>query len=167
MQNLSTSIGCCGGGCRKTTVDAPLNERYTIETEAYNTEQTMSEAYKSWEEYTPLEQAAATWWDMYKDAYNFRPRGTDTSGWTLEKFQEEMKYLQGVIERNDLQRRVDEDAAIQVFEARVTKIIELGARDRAMALRWIHEAEGTGGDNEYLCYCVGVPYGYIKTEVVA
>jgi hypothetical protein len=130
-----------------------------------NKEQAMSEyTYKSWEEYTPLEQAAMTYWDMYKDAHGVRPRGTDTSDWTLEKFEAEMEYLQQVIERNDLQRRVDEDTAIHAFEARIEKIIALGAKDRAMAIRWIHEAEGSDGDDEYLCYRVGVPYGYIKTE---
>jgi hypothetical protein len=130
-----------------------------------NKEQAMSEyTYKSWEEYTPLEQAAMTYWDMYKDAYNVRPRGVDTSKWTLVDFQKEFETLQFVINRNDLQRRVDEDAAIHAFEARVEKIIALGAKDRTMALRWIHEAEGSDGDDEYLCYRVGVPYGYIKTE---
>jgi hypothetical protein len=78
-----------------------------------------------------------------------------------------MDHLQQVIERSEAQRLVNEDAAIQVFEARIGKIIALGARDRAMALRWIHEAEGSDGDDEYLCYRVGVPYGYIKTEVTA
>jgi hypothetical protein len=132
-----------------------------------NKEQAMSEyTYKSWEEYTPLEQAAMTWWDMYKDAHGVRPRGTDTSDWSLARFRAEMLYLQEVIERNDLQRRVDEDAAIHAFEARVEKIISLGAKDRAMAIRWIHEAEGSDGDDEYLCYRVGVPYGYIKSEAV-
>jgi len=120
--------------------------------------------YKSWEEYTPLEQAARIWWDMYKDAHGVRPRGTDTSSWTLEQFESEMSYLQGVIQRNEAQRVIEEDAAIQDFEARVSKIIALGAKDRAMAIRWIHEAEGSDGDDEYLCYRVGVPYGYIKSE---
>jgi hypothetical protein len=32
-----------------------------------------------------------------------------------------------------------------------------------MALRWIHEAEGSDGDDEYLCFRAGVPYGYIKS----
>jgi len=133
-----------------------------------NKEQAMSEyTYKSWEEYTPLEKAAATWWDMYKDAYNFRPRGVDTSDWTLETFESEMEYLQTVIQRNEAQRLVNEDAAIQDFEERIRKIIALGAQDRAMAIRWIHEAEGTAGDDEFLCYCVGVPYGYIKSGVAA
>jgi hypothetical protein len=123
--------------------------------------------YKSWDEYTPLEQAAITWNDMYKDAYNFRPRGVDISDWTLERFRSEMDQLQQVIERSEAQRLVNEDAAIQDFEQRIAKIIALGAQNRAMALRWIHEAEDTDGDDEYLCYRVGVPYGYIKTEATA
>jgi hypothetical protein len=31
-----------------------------------------------------------------------------------------------------------------------------------MAIRWIAEAEDAGSDMEYLCFLVGVPYGYIK-----
>ena len=125
----------------------------------------MSEfTFKSWEEYTPLEQAAMTYWDMYKDAYNFRPRGVDTSTWTLEDFRKEFETLQFIITRNEAQRRQDEAEAVVRFEARVASIIELGAKDRAMALRWIHEAEGTNGDDEFLCYCVGIPYGYFKVD---
>jgi len=33
-----------------------------------------------------------------------------------------------------------------------------------MALRWIHEAEDTGGDNEYLCYTLGLPYRYFLVD---
>ena len=128
----------------------------------------MSEfTFKSWEEYTPLEQAAMTYWDMYKDAYNFRPRGVDTSTWTLADFRKEFETLQFIINRNEAQRRQDEAEAVVRFEARVASIIELGAKDRAMALRWIHEAEGTNGDDEFLCYCVGIPYGYFRQQVEA
>jgi hypothetical protein len=129
-----------------------------------NKEHKMSEyTYKSWDEYTPLEQAAMTWWDAYKDAYGVRPRGTDTSEWTLAKFESELNYLQDVIHCNERQRELDEAFNIKRFEERVAKIIELGAKDRAMALRWIHEAEGSDGDDEYLCFRAGVPYGYIKS----
>jgi len=31
-----------------------------------------------------------------------------------------------------------------------------------MALRWIHEAEGSNGDDEFLCYLMGLPYRYFK-----
>jgi hypothetical protein len=129
-----------------------------------NKDANMSEyTYKSWDEYTPLEQAAMTWWDMYKDAYGVRPRGTDTSDWSLARYRAEMLYLQECIKSNERQREMDEAFNIKRFEERVAKVIELGAKDRAMALRWIHEAEDTDGDDDYLCFRVGVPYGYIKS----
>jgi len=49
--------------------------------------------FPSWEDMSPLEQAQCQFWDMYKDAYGFRPRGIDTSTWTLEQFQEEFVIL--------------------------------------------------------------------------
>jgi hypothetical protein len=37
-----------------------------------------------------------------------------------------------------------------------------GAKTRDQALRWIHEAEGSNGDDEFLCYLTGLPYGYFR-----
>jgi hypothetical protein len=126
----------------------------------------MSEvAYKTWEEMSTLEQYACTFWDMYKDAHGFRPRHIDTNSWTEAQFEAEFKELADVIEREEIQRREDEAQAVVRFEARVQSIMAMGAKDRAMALRWIHEAEGSDGDDEFLCYLVGVPYGYFKIAV--
>jgi hypothetical protein len=123
----------------------------------------MSEfTFKSWEEYTPLEQAAMTYWDMYKDAHGFRPRHIDTSTWTMEQFEEEFKELEQVIEREAILRKEQEDSASHEFEMRMLDLMRSGAKDRAMALRWVHEAEGSDGDDEYLCYLVGLPYGYFR-----
>jgi hypothetical protein len=44
--------------------------------------------------------------------------------------------------------------------------IDTSAWTREMALRWIHEAEGSNGDDEYLCYLIGLPYGYFRRETV-
>lgn len=126
----------------------------------------MSEfTFKSWEEHTPLEQAAMTYWDMYKDAHGFRPRHVDTSAWTLEQFEAEFKELEQVIEREHILRKEREEAASHEFEMRMQDLLRSGATDRAMALRWVHEAEETNGDDEYLCYTVGLPYGYFKETV--
>jgi len=127
----------------------------------------MSEAYKSWEDMSEQEQLQCTFWDAYKDAHGFRPRHIDTTTLTVEELKSDIARLAGIIQDNERIRIEEEAAAVVRFETRVASIIELGARDRAMALRWIHEAEDTGGDDEYLCYRVGVPYGYIKTEVTA
>ena len=122
--------------------------------------------FKSWEEYTPLEQAAMTYWDMYKDAHNFRPRHIDTSTWTLEQFEAEFEVLAEVIRREGELRDNSEARASHEFEMRMLSLLQMGAKDRAMALRWIHEAEETGGDDEYLCYTLGLPYRYFAQETV-
>jgi len=118
--------------------------------------------FPSWEEMSKLEQAQCIYWDMYKDAYGSRPRGIDTSAWTLEQFEAEFQVLGSVIEREEIQRRESEQKSVVDFEARVETLIGAGAKDRATALRWIHEAEDTGGDDEYLCYTLGLPYQYFR-----
>ena len=120
------------------------------------------EAFKTWEEMSVLEQYACQYWDMHKDAYGVRPRCIDTSAWIEADFEAEFAELGRVINDNDLLRRAAEEKAEHAFEMRVQTIIACGAKDRAMALRWIHEAEGSNGDDEFLCYLVGLPYGYFR-----
>jgi hypothetical protein len=123
----------------------------------------MSEvAFKTWEEMTTLEQYACTYWDMYKDAFGIRPRGIDTSSWTEADYLVEFKELEEIIEREHNLRKAAEDKATIDFEMRVQSLMTSGAKDYAMAIRWVHEAEGSNGDDEYLCYCVGLPYGYFR-----
>ena len=122
------------------------------------------EAFKSWEEMSVLEQMACQYWDMYKDAYGVRPRGVDTSTWTEADFLKEFGYLNLVIEREAVLRQEREDSAMHEFEMRMLDLLRSGAKDREMALRWIHEAEETGGDDEYLCYTLGLPYRYLAVD---
>jgi hypothetical protein len=120
------------------------------------------EAFKTWEDMTELEQAQATYWDIYKDAYGVRPRGVDTSDWTLETFRKEFDYLGQIIERENIARQAAEGKAVEAFERRVAEMISMGARDSEMAMRWIHEAEGTNGDNDYLAWTLDLPYQYFR-----
>ena len=124
------------------------------------------EEFKSWEEMTVLEQYACTYWDMYKDAYGVRPRGIDTTDWTEAGFEAEFVYLAKIIDRENKDREAAEDKAMIAFEMRVQELMSSGAKDYAMAIRWVHEAEGSNGDDEYLCYLVGLPYGYFRRETV-
>jgi hypothetical protein len=125
------------------------------------------EAFKSWEEMTTLEQYACTYWDMYKDAYGVRPRGIDTSSWSESDFEAEFVSLSRTIDAEYKDQVAREEVAQHDFEMRMLGLLQTGARDRAMALRWIHEAEGTGGDDEYLCYTLGLPYRYFSVDKVA
>ena len=143
----------------------------TLVESMYNTyiqtqkERTM-EAFKSWEEMTTLEQYACQFWDMYKDAYGVRPRGIDTTEWTLEQFEAEFVQLGKTIEANYKEQLASEARAIEAFEDRVAILLGMGADDREQALLWIHEAEGSNGDDEYLCFLMGLPYRYFVKETV-
>ena len=124
------------------------------------------EDFKSWEEMSVVEQYACQFWDMYKDAYGVRPRGIDTSSWTEADFEAEFVSLSKVIEQENRARVESEERAAHDFEMRVLGLLQSGAKDREMALRWVHEAEGSNGDDEYLCYLVGLSYGYFRKETV-
>jgi len=121
--------------------------------------------FKSWEEMSVLEQMACQYWDMYKDAYGVRPRGIDTSSWTEADFEREFDSLAKTCNENYKDQLASEAKAIERFEAQVASFIETGAKDRATAIRWFHEAENTNGDDEYLCYCLGLPYRYFVVDV--
>jgi hypothetical protein len=120
------------------------------------------EAFKTWEEMSTLEQYACQYWDMHKDAYGVRPRCIDTSSWTEADFEAEFVSLAKTIDANYEQQVKAEERAMIAFEMRVQELMTSGAKDLAMALRWIHEAEGSDGDEEYLCFLVGLPYGYFR-----
>ena len=122
--------------------------------------------FKTWEEMTVLEQYAGQFWDMYKDAYGVRPRGIDTSSWSETDFEAEFVSLAKTIDANYAEQVIAEDRAMIAFEMRVQSLMTSGAKDYEMALRWVHEAEGSNGDEEYLCFLVGLPYGYFRRETV-
>jgi hypothetical protein len=119
------------------------------------------EQFKSWEEMSELEQAQATYWDMYKDAYGVRPRGVDTSGWSLEYFEAEFKILGEAINQEEIQRRAAEAEAITKFEDRVLNLMHTGT-NRERVIAWLMDAEGATGDFEYFAFTQGLPYGYFR-----
>ena len=122
----------------------------------------MSEVFTSWEEMTVLEQMQCQYWDMYKDAYGVRPRGIDTSTWTEYAFQVEFEHLAIVIEQEEIARKESEASAAVRFEAQIDSLISAGAVSREAAIKWIHEAEGSNGDDDYLCFLLGLSYGYFR-----
>jgi len=123
----------------------------------------MSEVLTSWEQMSPIEQAQCQYWDMYKDAYGVRPRGVDTSGWSLEYFEQEFKHLAEIIEMEYKSRKAAEAEAIIRFEDRVTNLMHTGT-NRERVIAWLMDAEGASGDPEYFCFLCGLPYGYFNQE---
>ena len=122
----------------------------------------MTTEFTTWEDMTTLEQYACTYWDMYKDAFGIRPRGIDTSSWTEADYLAEFKQLGEIIDQEEITRKAAEAINLEKFERRVAELISIGAKNMDMAMRWIHEAEGTNGDNDYLAWTLGLPYQYFR-----
>ena len=122
----------------------------------------MTTEFTTWEQMTTLEQYACTYWDMYKDAFGIRPRGIDTSAWTEADYLAEFKQLEEIIEREEIARKAAEAINLEKFERRVAELISIGAKNTDMAMRWIHEAEDTNGDDDYLAWTLGLPYQYFR-----
>ena len=121
--------------------------------------------FKSWEELSELEQAQEIYSDMHKDAYGFRPR-FDYSTWTLDKFNSQFELMGQIIEADNKVEKENQEKSAHDFEMRVLSLLQTGAKDRTMAVRWIHEAEGSNGDDEYLCFLLGLSYGYFRKVAV-
>lgn len=120
--------------------------------------------WKAWGDISRRDQLEATWWDLYKDVHGVRPRGIDTTGWTEADFEKELDFLSGTLALVDKQRQEEEQLAIDQLEYRIQSLVHHGARNRAMALRWIHEAYETTGEWDRLEWNLGVPYGYFASK---
>ena len=79
--------------------------------------------------------------DLHKDAYGFRPRGHEFYDATPERKQEIWDYFCQIVEDNIAAEREHEARALRDFEQEVQNMIELGAGDRATALRWMTQNE--------------------------
>ena len=82
---------------------------------------------KTWEEMSDLEQAQATYWDMYKDAYGVRPRWIDTTQWTLEDFEAEFASEVEAYKKRELEDKAkakQKREALKLKKAEMKKIIQ-------------------------------------------
>ena len=115
---------------------------------------------KTWEEMSDLEQAAATWWDLYKDVHGVRPRGIDTSDWSLESFNLRINALSAELEENMEAERAEQAKAAAKFEEKVQSVMRSG-NSRQDVIKMMMDSQGTD-DFEYFCYIMGLPYGYFS-----
>jgi hypothetical protein len=112
-------------------------------------------------ELTDLDQLAAIYSDVYKDATGMRPRH-NTSGWTNEDFNREIEFYSKMAAEKAEHEAAAEAANVVELEATIERLIKTGAANRETAIRWIADAEGVNGDMQYLCYQLGLPYGYFN-----
>lgn len=112
------------------------------------------------------DELGAVYYDFYKEVYGIRPRWVNHEEATIEWYEAELEQLQIQADINWQEQLVREGEATAKFEKSIDSLIASGAGDRATAIRWIHEANDSNGDDEYLCYLLDLPYGYFRKEEV-
>lgn len=115
------------------------------------------------EQMTELEELESIYCELHKDVHGVKARWYRAE--SVEQARKDIDALQAVGEVVWAQEQAYEQEAAVRFEARVAATIETGAGDRETALRWIHQAEGTGSDAD-LCYTLGLPNGYFRKMAV-
>jgi hypothetical protein len=103
--------------------------------------------------------------DLHKDAYGFRPGQSFWNYWTTcsdDEKQAEWDNLLDALDRAVESERADRARAEHDFQCTIASLMHAGAQDFEMAIRWLHDANDTQGDDEYLEYRLGIGYGYIR-----
>lgn len=109
---------------------------------------------------TELQQLMDEYCDLHKDVYGVKAR------WIYERevTVEEMKRMLGFLERQyaiEVEQEKQRTArAEEAARAQIRILMQYGAQDVAMAIRWLHEAQDTLGDNRFLDFDMGCEYGF-------
>lgn len=121
----------------------------------------------TWEQMSRKEQLAASHYDFYKSVHGIRPRWIDYDNCSEEELELMMDQLSA---ENDIvmaQEAKLQAKAIDEFELRVATLKASGAKSREQAIDWIKQSENAElEDDDYLCYLLGLPYGYFEKESV-
>ncbi len=109
-------------------------------------------------EQTELQELESIYCEMHKDVYGVKARWYRAE--SVEQARKDIDRLSEELRVQMEQDKVFQQEAIKAFE-------ELAAScgGTETAKRWQHQAYGTGGDDEYLEYRMGLPYGYFKMMV--
>lgn len=117
----------------------------------------MTTEFKTWEEMSELEQLTEIYVDMHKDVYGVKARWYHPE--TVEQARADLDILQKELDAQMAADKVAQENAIAAFQEVVDQ--HCGG-DFETAKRWQHQAYGTDGDDEYLAYNLGLPYGFFK-----
>jgi hypothetical protein len=103
--------------------------------------------------------------DLHKDAYGFRPSQSFWSAWAAfngDQKQAMWDDLCAALTRELEYQREQETAAVKEFDAMLVRLYQTGAKDFEQAMEWTHTAYDTQGDDEYLEFRMGLPFGHIR-----
>lgn len=102
--------------------------------------------------------------DLYKDAHGFRPSAQYMMQWedmTDDEKQTEWDLQLSVFSSNEAREKELAECNIVQFNARIERMMQMGAATRKQAISWILDADGIDSnepDKGFICYQLGLPY---------
>lgn len=102
--------------------------------------------------------------DLYKDAHGFRPSAAYMVDWdsmTDAEKQIEWDLQLSVFASHEAREKEIAECNIRLFNARIERMMQMGAETRKQAIRWILDADGIDSnepDKGFICYQLGLPY---------
>jgi hypothetical protein len=119
----------------------------------------MSTEFKTWDQMSELEQLEVTYCEMYKDVHGIKARW-----YKAESVEQARKDLEAL--GKDLEAAVALDKIVQqeAIDSFMKLVNEHCGGSVETAKRYQHDAYGTQGDDEYLCYHLGLPYGFFRNQ---
>jgi hypothetical protein len=110
---------------------------------------------------TPVQRLKDEYCDLHKDVYGVKGRWIYSQDLTEQELKEKIDILfeQGKIVWAE--ERAREEANDKKAIEQIKKTIEIGAGTLENALKWLHDANNTDGDDGYLGYQLGCSYMFI------
>ena len=99
--------------------------------------------------------------DLHKSVHGVKARWIYSMPYNEQEMLVLLDQLQKEGERVWAAEAAREKEADDAFLAEINQFMELGAGDAKTALKWIHDAHDTGGNNEYLAFDLGCSWGFI------
>lgn len=106
---------------------------------------------------TELEELECAYCELHKDVYGMKARWYRAE--SVEQARKDLAALEAAGKEVWAREELERQQVIAQFQQLVK---DHCGGDLEKAKRWQHQAYGTGGDDEYLCYRMGLPYGYFK-----
>lgn len=110
---------------------------------------------------TTIEELKDLYCDSYKDVHGIKARWV----YGMDLTEAQLRDMLERLEREYQSHKEEADRWEALAEAKARKelqaFIDHGAKDVAMAVRWMHDVEDTDGDNRFLDFTLGTRYGFI------
>lgn len=110
---------------------------------------------------TKIEELKDMYCDWHKDVHGVKARwvyGMDLTEAELKGMLDRLEQEYLFVREEEAKREATNEVTAR---AQIQALINHGAQDVAMAIRWMHDAEDTQGDNRFLDYTLGTRYGFI------